>query len=353
MSSDSSSRSRRAASCLSDGFLLSVPASAHTLDGFCDWMPSLPERTRVTYFASQILLDDTWDDVVHHTAVKGEVFATVYSLNKKLELGEFVTVHAPVISEGAGFPARWASTVFVSQAKVLRDWRRQVSTTVSRRSTNRLPPADCVPNDSLRPDDSVTQRLSLPQRCSSARFLRRPRRSTSCPCVRPILYRSRVSARVAVAAQQQRVDLAADPASCGSGTSRKDSVPSRTRFHNANSSFVGRMRSWPSRLFVRQGLSMRAWKSRLRWSPAPLQSSAASSNTCGRTIAVDDAGEIVGPSSSRRTSAPRLVRQAKNVKFAATKAQTHALAGPSFVGLAIRRCAGAASSGSRRARPSS
>ena len=61
-----------------------------------------------------------------------------------------VTVHAPVISEGAGFPARWASTVFVSQAKVLRDWRRQVSTTVSRRSTNRLPPADCVPNDSLR-----------------------------------------------------------------------------------------------------------------------------------------------------------------------------------------------------------
>ncbi|MBM4071788.1 MAG: hypothetical protein FJ271_23110, partial [Planctomycetes bacterium] len=60
-----------------------------------------------------------------------------------------VTVHA-LASNGAGFPAIWASTAVVSHAKALCDWRRQVSITVSRRSTKRLPPFDCVPKESLR-----------------------------------------------------------------------------------------------------------------------------------------------------------------------------------------------------------
>src|SRR5258708_27033195 len=103
MSSESSSISRRAASCWPDDFLLSIPASAHTLEGFCDWMRSIPERTRVTYFAGQILLDDTWDDVIYHTAVKSEVIATIYSLNKKLKLGKFYTSGGLLVTPSADF----------------------------------------------------------------------------------------------------------------------------------------------------------------------------------------------------------------------------------------------------------
>ena len=61
-----------------------------------------------------------------------------------------VIVHAPASNDGAGWREMWASTAFDSQAKVFRDWRRQVSTTVRSRSTNRLPVADRVPKESFR-----------------------------------------------------------------------------------------------------------------------------------------------------------------------------------------------------------
>jgi hypothetical protein len=58
--------------------------------------------------------------------------------------------HAAASGGGAASRRKWARTVSVGQAKALRPPRRQVSMTVSSRSTNRLPDADCVPNDSFR-----------------------------------------------------------------------------------------------------------------------------------------------------------------------------------------------------------
>lgn len=61
-----------------------------------------------------------------------------------------VKVHTPDKREGAVLPAKRASTASTIQASAFRFCRRQVSTTVSIRSTNRLPSGDCVPNDSFR-----------------------------------------------------------------------------------------------------------------------------------------------------------------------------------------------------------
>ena len=59
-------------------------------------------------------------------------------------------VHTPVSSDGGFWLAKWASTAAVTKAKRLRSCWRQVSITLSMVSTNRLPAALCVPNDSFR-----------------------------------------------------------------------------------------------------------------------------------------------------------------------------------------------------------
>src|SRR4051794_13965813 len=61
-----------------------------------------------------------------------------------------VSVHGAGRSEGAFCPARWDSRAAVRYSKTERFCRRQVSMTVSMRSTKRLPAALWVPNDSFR-----------------------------------------------------------------------------------------------------------------------------------------------------------------------------------------------------------
>jgi len=61
-----------------------------------------------------------------------------------------VKVYTPDKREGAVLPVKRASTASTIQESTFRFCRRQVSTTVSSRSTNRLPSADCVPNDNFR-----------------------------------------------------------------------------------------------------------------------------------------------------------------------------------------------------------
>ena len=63
---------------------------------------------------------------------------------------KIIKVHTPDKRDGAVLPAKRASTASTSQDNTLRFCRRQVSTTVSNRSTNLLPADDCVPNDSFR-----------------------------------------------------------------------------------------------------------------------------------------------------------------------------------------------------------
>ena len=74
------------------------------------------------------------------------LFITVYHLQYKLK----VTVHTVASRDGAVSLRSLACTAWVSQSNTLRSCRRQVSITVNSRSTNRLPAADCVPNDSFR-----------------------------------------------------------------------------------------------------------------------------------------------------------------------------------------------------------
>jgi len=70
-----------------------------------------------------------------------------YIMSRKLSA---VSVHTPGRSEGAGWWARWERTAAVRYSKALRRCWRQVSMTVSIVSTKRLPPALCVPKESLR-----------------------------------------------------------------------------------------------------------------------------------------------------------------------------------------------------------
>jgi hypothetical protein len=63
---------------------------------------------------------------------------------------EVVTVHTPRSSDGALRCAKWRSIACVTNGSTARSCWRQVSITLSRRSTNRLPPALFVPNDSFR-----------------------------------------------------------------------------------------------------------------------------------------------------------------------------------------------------------
>lgn len=61
-----------------------------------------------------------------------------------------VTVHASGSSDGCGWPSKWAVTADVRKVRTSRCCWRQVVTTLSSVSTNRLPDALCVPNDSFR-----------------------------------------------------------------------------------------------------------------------------------------------------------------------------------------------------------
>ena len=72
------------------------------------------------------------------------------SMTLCFEFLEAVTVHTVASRDGAVSLRSLACTAWVSQSNTLRSCRRQVSITVNSRSTNRLPAADCVPNDSFR-----------------------------------------------------------------------------------------------------------------------------------------------------------------------------------------------------------
>jgi Uma2 family endonuclease len=103
-------------SLLPEGWMLSIPASAHTLAGFRAWVPTLPERTRVTFFEGEVLLDMSNEDVVYHTKVKGEIFSKLYQLCRQLDLGEvyqdgslLINKRAKVGNNPDALAALWAS----------------------------------------------------------------------------------------------------------------------------------------------------------------------------------------------------------------------------------------------------
>ena len=87
---------------------------------------------------------------IEDQATLEKIVATDADWSVRLSAVKNVTVHTLGSSEGAGSPARWASTAVVRYSKALRCCWRQVSITVSIVSTKRLPAAFCVPKESLR-----------------------------------------------------------------------------------------------------------------------------------------------------------------------------------------------------------
>src|SRR5438874_13513090 len=71
--------------------LVEVPPSAHTLDGFREWVHSgaLPANCRATFIAGKVLIDMSPERIGSHIAVKMEVSAVLYRLVRERGLGQF------------------------------------------------------------------------------------------------------------------------------------------------------------------------------------------------------------------------------------------------------------------------
>jgi Uma2 family endonuclease len=71
---------------------LNIPASAFTLAGFRRWASSeeFPESGRISFLAGEVFVDMSPEEFNTHSAVKGEVTAVPWQLNKKLDLGRMI-----------------------------------------------------------------------------------------------------------------------------------------------------------------------------------------------------------------------------------------------------------------------
>jgi Uma2 family endonuclease len=84
-----------------DDFLFTIPASAHTLNGFRAWVPSLPDKARVMFYAGEVFLDMSNEDVFFHTSVKGEIFAVLHRLVKETSFGQIFQDGSLLTNEAA------------------------------------------------------------------------------------------------------------------------------------------------------------------------------------------------------------------------------------------------------------
>lgn len=70
---------------------ITIPASAHTLEGFRAWAKSddFPERGRFSFIDQEIIVDMSPEELEKHNKVKSEMGYGIIHLNKKLKLGEY------------------------------------------------------------------------------------------------------------------------------------------------------------------------------------------------------------------------------------------------------------------------
>jgi Uma2 family endonuclease len=80
-----------------------IPASAQTIDGFREWAKSdeLPEKMRVTFVSGEIFLDMSKEELETHNKVKTEVMLALGNLDRDAEFGTFYTEGVLISSEGA------------------------------------------------------------------------------------------------------------------------------------------------------------------------------------------------------------------------------------------------------------
>ncbi|HJZ91943.1 MAG TPA: Uma2 family endonuclease [Gemmataceae bacterium] len=76
---------------LSETAAVTIPPSAHTLDGFRAWAHSgeLPAACRVTYIGGKVTIDMSPERAGSHGAVKMEVTRVLYGLCRERDLGQF------------------------------------------------------------------------------------------------------------------------------------------------------------------------------------------------------------------------------------------------------------------------
>lgn len=97
--------------------IVEVPPSAHSLDGFREWVhaAALPHGFRVTFIAGKVLIDMSPERIGSHGAVKMEVSAVLYHLIRGKDLGEFYP-DGTLVSNRAADVANEPDAIFVSRA---------------------------------------------------------------------------------------------------------------------------------------------------------------------------------------------------------------------------------------------
>jgi Uma2 family endonuclease len=75
------------------GPALSLPASATTFEGFCDWAESdaVPELGRFSFLNGEVFIDVSPEEGETHNKVKEAVIRALGNLNEELDLGELYT----------------------------------------------------------------------------------------------------------------------------------------------------------------------------------------------------------------------------------------------------------------------
>ena len=85
-----------------DGLVLCIPASAHTINGFREWVKSddFLEKVRVTFISGEITLDMSKEEIETHNKVKTEVMWCWGSLDRDAEIGTLYTEDVLISHEG-------------------------------------------------------------------------------------------------------------------------------------------------------------------------------------------------------------------------------------------------------------
>ena len=97
--------------------IVTVPPTAHTLDGFRAWAHSgeLPAACRVTFIAGEVIIDMSPERVGSHGAVKMEVTSVLYRFTRERNLGQFFP-DGTLVSNRAAEVGNEPDAIFVAHA---------------------------------------------------------------------------------------------------------------------------------------------------------------------------------------------------------------------------------------------
>jgi Uma2 family endonuclease len=89
---------------IDDPLQVSVPAGAHTLDGFCEWVtsPSFPEKGDVAFLQGEVWIDMSPEDFQSHTKVKTNVASVLDAIVSKLGVGDLYGDGGLITNDEAG-----------------------------------------------------------------------------------------------------------------------------------------------------------------------------------------------------------------------------------------------------------